>query len=97
MGCGRLGAENHAKVVEKGRRDMCDRFEVPGSELRGPIAVEFNRDASMRQTELIVINFDREGNEGQGMKVICKDNGDIRGGVTLIEGLDIVGHAEMQG
>lgn len=75
---------------------MCESFEAAGSALRGKITVEFNRDASMRLTEIVIVNFDREGDERQGTIVWCYDNGTIRGGVDLHEGVDLVGVAEVR-
>lgn len=76
---------------------MCESISIPKGQGLGPILVEFQRDASMRLTEIVIINTGRDGQERQGMKVICKDNGDIKGGLNLIEGVDIIGAAEMRG
>lgn len=70
---------------------MCERIEV------GRISVAFQRDESVRVTEVIIINHNDEGQEMQGMRVICNDDGFIAGGVCLYQGVDIVGHAEMRG
>ena len=75
---------------------MCESVEIPKGEGRGPILVTFQRDNSIRATEIIIGNTDRDGEEGQGMRVICQDSGNIRGGVDLIEGVDIVGTAEQR-
>ena len=70
---------------------VCDQIEV------GNLKLGFTRDESMRITEIIIINHDEDGEEGHGMRVICRDDGFILGGVALYRGVDIVGHAEMQG
>ena len=76
---------------------MCQALTVPKGELHGSIFIEVQRDPSMRLTEVIIVNTDRDGQERQGMGVICKDNGDIKGGVNLVEGVDILGATEMRG
>ena len=70
---------------------VCDQVEV------GSIKLGFTRDESFRITEIIIINHDSDGDEVDGMRVVCHDSGAIAGGVSLIEGVDIVGHAEMRG
>ena len=75
---------------------MCESIEVQKGDGLGPIHVLFERDQSIRATEVIIVNHDRNGEEGQGLRVICNDSGTIRGGVTLIEGVDIVGTAEQR-
>ena len=72
-------------------RPVCDQIEV------GNIKLGFTRDESCRTTEVVIINHDAEGNEGHGMRVICRDSGSIVGGVALCEGVDIIDHAEMRG
>ncbi len=75
---------------------MCESIEVSKGEGLGSILVSFQRDNSIRATEVTIVNNDREGQEKQGMRVICNDTGNIRGGVNLIEGVDIIGTAEQQ-
>ena len=57
------------------------------------ITVEFQRDASLRVTEVVIVNHNHAGNERQGVRFMCHDNGDITmlgGPVNLIEGVDIL-------
>ena len=56
------------------------------------ILVEFEREASIRATEVFVIIRDLNGNECQGVRLICHDNGKmIIGRVNdIMEGGDIV-------
>ncbi len=76
---------------------MCESISVEKGKGCGPVIVSFQRDNSIRATEVIIVNTDRNGEEGQGMRIICNDNGDINGGVNLIDGVDIIGSAEMRG
>lgn len=68
---------------------MCEQVRVCN------ITVAFQRDESVRVTEIIIVNHDDKGEELQGMRVICLDDGTIRGGVNLIDGVDIIGVAKM--
>lgn len=53
------------------------------------ISVEFERDAALRCWEVVIINHDRTGEEKQGIVLQCSDNGDIRGGFDLVEGVRV--------
>ncbi len=70
---------------------MCEKLEFR------KISVEFQRNESLRLTEVVIINRNWLGYEEQGTKVWCYDGGRIRGGVTLIEGVDLVDVAEIRG
>ena len=72
---------------------MCNtinhRREITGTS----ILVEFERDPSLRATEVIVINQGRDGVERQAVKMIASDNGmfyQVGKAVDLIDGVDIV-------
>lgn len=72
---------------------MCEtinhRREITGTS----IVVEFERDPSLRATEVIVINQDRNGNECEAVKMIAQDNGKfykVGKAVRLVDGVDIV-------
>ncbi len=56
------------------------------------ILVEFERDASLRATEVLVINQDRNGHECQGVKMICYDSGKMEVGkaVDFVASVDIL-------
>ena len=56
------------------------------------ILIEFERDAPIRATEVLVINQDRDGHEREGVKMICYDNGKIVVGksVKVMDGVDIL-------
>lgn len=57
------------------------------------IFVEFERDPSMRATEVVVWTKARNGDEEQGVKFLISDTGKfIKMGVAteLIEGVDII-------
>ena len=56
------------------------------------ILIEFERDPSLRATEVLVINQDRNGRECQGVKITCYDNGKmvVSRVNDIIEGVDIV-------
>ncbi len=70
---------------------MCDIIEY-GRGAPKNIVIEFQRDASMRSTEVFITAISRSGAE-QGLKLIISDKGEfIRVGkpVDLIEGVDVV-------
>ena len=72
---------------------MCDTIDHRRATTGTSITVEFERDPSLRATEIIVINHDREGNECEAVKMIAQDNGKfmkVSGAVKLVEGVDIV-------
>lgn len=72
-------------------RPVQERVGIKG--VRPPsIDVEFERDASLRGTEVVIVNYNRGGVECQGLQMLCTDNGKIlwvRGPVDLVEGVDI--------
>ncbi len=72
---------------------MCETIDHRRVGTGTSIKVYFERDASLRATEVIVVNEDREGEERQAVKMIAADNGKfikVGGAVDLIDGVDIV-------
>ena len=71
---------------------MCDIIEIGVGERKKNISIEYQRDPSLRTTELVIINRSPKGEE-TGMLLICYDNGKIAYSTPakLIEGVDIVG------
>ncbi len=72
---------------------MCKIIEIERNAIPSNISIEFERDASIRAVEIIVINRDRDGNEVQAVKMIAQDNGKfyrVSDAVDLIDGVDIV-------
>ncbi len=72
---------------------MCQLVEIKRDAVPSNIKIHFERDASLRAVEIIVINHDREGNECQAVKMIAQDSGKfykVSGAVDLIDGVDIV-------
>jgi len=72
---------------------MCQIVEIQRGATPSNIAIEFERDASLRAVEIIVINKDRNGVERQAVKMIASDNGTfmaVSKGVDLIDGVDIM-------
>ena len=72
---------------------MCKLVEIERSAVPSNITIEFERDASLRAVEIIVINKDRHGNEVQAVKMIARDSGTffaVSGAVDLIDGVDII-------
>ena len=72
---------------------MCQILEATRGAVPSNIVVAFERDASLRAVEIIVINKDRNGNEKQAVKMIASDNGTfykVGKAVDLIDGVDIV-------
>ncbi len=72
---------------------MCDIVEIRRNTTPSNIEIHFERDASLRAVEIIVINKDRNGNECQAVKMIAQDSGKfyrVSGAVDLIDGVDIV-------
>ncbi len=54
---------------------MCQLVEIDRGAVPSNIEIFFERDASLRAMEIIVINKDREGNECEAVKMIASDNG----------------------
>lgn len=79
---------------------MCKRIEYKAGQY-GCISIGIEEDVSQRVTEVVIVNTKPfqgiNAEEGQGIRVICRADGTIVGGVDLIEGVDILGHAEMKG
>ena len=72
---------------------MCQLVEIKRDTVPSNITIEFERDASIRAVEIIVINHDRDGNGVQAVKMIAQDSGKfyrVSGAVDLIDGVDIV-------
>jgi len=72
---------------------MCETIDHRRGATGTSIKVYFERDASLRATEVIVVNQDREGNERQAVKMIAQDSGKflgVSGAVDLVDGVDIV-------
>ncbi len=72
---------------------MCQVLEITRGATPSNIAIEFERDASIRAVEILIINSDRNGVERQGVKVIATDNGKIMyvGKIQdIIDGVDII-------
>ncbi len=72
---------------------MCQLVEIERGAIPSNISIEFERDASIRAVEIIVINRDRHGNEVQAVKMIAQDSGKfyrVSGAVDLIDGVDII-------
>ncbi len=76
----------------KGIDKMCQFVEIKKDVVPSNIRIEFERDASLRAVEILIINHKRDGSEGQAVKIIASDTGKIMSvspAVDLIEGLDI--------
>lgn len=72
---------------------MCQLVEIKRDAVPSNIVIEFERDASLRAVEIIVINKDRSGNERQAVKMIAQDNGTfiaVSKAMNLTDGVDIV-------
>ena len=72
---------------------MCQLVEIKRDAVTSNIEIHFERDASLRAVEIIVINKDRDGNECQAVKMIARDSGTffaVSGAVDLIDGVDII-------
>ena len=72
---------------------MCKVMEIQRGAVPSNIAIEFERDASLRAVEIIIINHDRDGEERQAVKLIAQDNGTfyaVSEAVDLVDGVDIV-------
>ncbi len=72
---------------------MCDTIDHRRESTGKSIVIEFERDPSLRATEVVIVNQDRDGDERQAVKVICADSGKIMyvGKVQdLADGVDVV-------
>jgi hypothetical protein len=72
---------------------MCQLIEIKKGAVPSNIAIVFERDASLRAIEIIVINKDRSGNERQAVKMIASDDGTfiaVSKATDLIDGVDII-------
>jgi hypothetical protein len=72
---------------------MCQFVEIKKDAVPSNIGIEFERDASLRAVEMVVINHDRDGAERQAVKLILEDSGkityagkpqDLRDGVDIV-------------
>ena len=73
---------------------MCQLVEIKKGAVPSNISIEFERDASMRAVEIIIINRDRNGIVCEGIKLIAQDNGkfySVSDPANLVDGVDIVG------
>ncbi len=70
---------------------MCETIEHR-RQVGKNILIEFQRDLSLRATEVIIINQDRDGRECQGVKLICYDSGkiEVSKAINTIDGVDIL-------
>lgn len=59
---------------------MCKIIEIGRDAVPSNIVIEFQRDASIRGTEVLIFNRDRNGHDVHGVKLTCYDNGKIEGG-----------------
>ncbi len=71
---------------------MCRMVRISRDAVPSSIDIEFERDASVRATEVLIVNHKRNGDEGQAVKLICHDNGDITAGRAqdLTAGVDVI-------
>ena len=69
---------------------MCKLVEITRDAVPSNISIEFERDPSLRATEVLIINRGPNNREEYGMKIICYDNGKIEPGIKLIDGVDII-------
>lgn len=72
---------------------MCETIDHRRESTKQSIVVEFERDPSLRATEIIVINKDRKGNDKQAVKLIASDSGNFMAvgkATDLIDGVDLV-------
>lgn len=71
---------------------MCQMVKIEKNAIPSNIIIEFQRDASIRAIEILIINKDRDGVECQGIKLIATDNGKIMyvsEPQDLVDGVDI--------
>ena len=72
---------------------MCQLVEIQRNSTPSNIEIFFERDASLRAVEIVVINKDRAGEECEAVKMIASDNGtfyEVGKAVKLVDGVDIV-------
>ena len=71
---------------------MCKMVEIQRGAIPSNITIEFQRDTSSRVMEVVIVNRDQVGEEKQGIKLLCFDNGKIKsnGPVNILEGVDIL-------
>ena len=67
---------------------MCEIVEIGLKGRNKNITIEYERDASLRATEIIIVNNGQKGE--YGLRLTCLDTGEIRGGYELTDGTDIV-------
>lgn len=88
----RKGCNGRCGSDQRSDRCFC-RTATYDPRLRPNFTVEYERDASMRAYELIVLGRTREGGEGDGMRILVSDEGKIIYAgkpVRALEGVDIV-------
>ncbi|KKL60350.1 hypothetical protein LCGC14_2206240 [marine sediment metagenome] len=56
---------------------MCKLVEITRDAVPSNISIEFERDASLRATKIVIFNHDRANNERDGIFLICSDKGEI--------------------
>ena len=59
---------------------MCRLIEIRKGAVPSNITIEFERDASLRAVEVLVVNRDRSGRERDGVVLFCEDSGRITPG-----------------
>ena len=59
---------------------MCQLIEIRKGAVPSNITIEFERDASIRAVEALVVNHGRDGAERDGVVLLCHDNGRITPG-----------------
>ena len=72
---------------------MCHLVEIKRDAVPSNIRIEFERDASLRAVEILVINHDHNGNEVQAVNMIAQDSGKfyrVSGAIDMIDGIDVV-------
>lgn len=72
---------------------MCQLVEIQKGAVPSNIAIEFERDASLRAVEIVIINKGRDGVERQAVKLIAQDSGKfiyVSEPADLIDGVDVV-------
>ena len=71
---------------------MCNITKIGNAAQPEKIMIEQQRDASIRAIEVIIVNHNKVGKEGQGLVLLCHDNGKITlrsGPVDMMDGVDI--------
>ena len=72
---------------------MCRFIEIQRDAVPSNITIEFERNASIRGTEVLVVNRNRAGEDVDAVKVLCFDNGKIGqivGPGDLMHGGDLI-------